>query len=122
MNADMNMMAPSGDNRLTTENRAQIKEMVCDILEIEPDELTLTSLFKEDHDADSLRAIEILAALEKKFGLVIDQADLELMVNLDGVYAVVEEAAGKAMSLCVPPRTIGSSSRAWARSQVSGSA
>jgi acyl carrier protein len=95
MNTDMNMMAPSGDHRLTTENRAQIKEMVCNILEIEPDELTLTSLFKEDHDADSLRAIEILAALEKEFGVVIDQADLARMVNLNGVYAVVEEAAAK---------------------------
>ena len=30
-----------------------------EILEIDLEELTETSLFKEDHDADSLRAIEI---------------------------------------------------------------
>ncbi|MEY9994403.1 acyl carrier protein [Streptomyces sp. V4I8] len=71
-----------------------IKEIVCDILEIEEDEVTQTSLFKEDHKADSLRAIEILAALEKKFNVVIDQAELPRMVNIEGVYQVVAEAAG----------------------------
>ncbi|WP_031076424.1 acyl carrier protein [Streptomyces sp. NRRL WC-3742] len=71
-----------------------IKEIVCDILEIEEDEVTETSLFKEDHGADSLRAIEILAALEKEFGIVINQTELPRMVNLDGVYAVVAEPAG----------------------------
>lgn len=71
-----------------------IKEIVCDILEIEEDEVTDTSLFKEDHGADSLRAIEILAALEKEFGIVINQSELPRMVNLEGVYAVVAEPAG----------------------------
>lgn len=72
--------------------KAQIKEIVCEILEIEPADVTLTSLFKEDHDADSLRAIEILAALERTLGITIDQAELSRMVNLEGVHAVVAEA------------------------------
>lgn len=76
------------------ERSAEIKEIVCDILEIEEDEVTETSLFKEEHDADSLRAIEILAALERRFNCVIDQADLARMVHLKGVYEVVAEAAG----------------------------
>ncbi|MFJ9691425.1 acyl carrier protein [Kitasatospora sp. NPDC101183] len=76
------------------ERFAEIKEIVCDILEIEEDEVTETSLFKEEHDADSLRAIEILAALEKRFGVVIDQAELARMVHLKGVYEVVAESAG----------------------------
>ncbi|QTR06017.1 acyl carrier protein [Saccharothrix algeriensis] len=72
---------------------AQIKDIVCDILEIEPEEVTPTSLFKEDHDADSLRAIEILASLEKAFNVTIDQSELPRMVNLEGVYTVVAESA-----------------------------
>jgi acyl carrier protein len=79
---------------LVEERQREIKEIVCEILEIEPDELTESSLFKEDHTADSLRAIEILAALEKRFDIVIDQSDLARMVNLSGVYAVVADAAG----------------------------
>nr|BCN28631.1 acyl-carrier protein [Streptomyces sp. SANK 60404] len=77
---------------LQTERVEAIKEIVCDILEIEEDEVTMVSLFKEDHKADSLRAIEILAALEKKFSVVIDQSELPRMVNIEGVYQVVAEA------------------------------
>lgn len=71
----------------------RIKDIVCEILEIEPDEVSATSLFKEEHDADSLRAIEILAALERAFSITIDQAELGRMVNLDGVLAVVNDAS-----------------------------
>lgn len=78
----------------TTAWRVEVRRIVCDILEIEPAELTPTSLFKEQHDADSLRAIEILAALEREFDITIEQTDLSAMVNLEGVYAVVASAAG----------------------------
>ncbi|GAA0918825.1 acyl carrier protein [Virgisporangium ochraceum] len=73
---------------------ARIKEIVCDVLELDEDEVTETSLFKEDHGADSLGAIEILALLEREFNIVIDQADLARMVNLKGVFEVVSESAG----------------------------
>ncbi|MGH8880033.1 MAG: acyl carrier protein [Stackebrandtia sp.] len=78
----------------TEEWQLKAKDIVCEILEIEPAEVTETSLFKEDHDADSLRAIEILAALEKAFGITIDQSDLGEMVNLNGVYKIVTQSAG----------------------------
>ncbi|MGV9295066.1 MULTISPECIES: acyl carrier protein [Amycolatopsis] len=77
----------------TDETRhAKIKEIVCEILEIDPDEMTGTSLFKEDHGADSMGAIEILSSLERTLGVDIDQNELARMVNLDSVVAVVEEA------------------------------
>jgi acyl carrier protein len=79
----------------TTEEREQrIKEIVCEILEIDPDEVTETSRFKEDHDADSLRAIEILALLEREFGIEIPQAELARMETMRGVRAVVADHAG----------------------------
>ncbi|WP_369137450.1 acyl carrier protein [Modestobacter versicolor] len=77
---------------VTTDIENEIKETVCDILEVEPDEVTRVSLFKEDHDADSLRAIEILASLERMYGITLDQAELAKMVNLEGIYAVVSAA------------------------------
>lgn len=78
----------------TITRKETIKNIVAEILEIELDEMTDTSLFKEDHDADSLRAIEILASLEKEFKIQIPQADLARMVNLAGVYEVVRQHAG----------------------------
>ncbi|MCS7483570.1 acyl carrier protein [Umezawaea endophytica] len=79
---------------ISPEQAERIKRVVCEILEIGEDEVTETSLFIEDHEADSLRAIEILASLEKEFGVVIDQAELPKMVNLRGVHLVTADAAG----------------------------
>ena len=72
------------------ERRRKIDDIVFEILEVEPGEVTPTSLFLEDHGADSLRAIEILAALERQLDIEIEQSELPRMVNLEGVYAVVE--------------------------------
>ncbi|MET9918710.1 acyl carrier protein [Streptomyces sp. NPDC059605] len=80
---------------LGTERKAEIKEIVCDILDLDLDEVTDTSLFKEEHDADSLRTIEILSAMERTFDIALEQAELSRMTNLAGVYAVVAEAEGK---------------------------
>lgn len=85
----MNMITSS-----IAERKALIKGAVSEILEIEPEDMTDISLFKEDHDADSLRSIEILASLEKAFGVQIPQESLAQMVNLQGVYDVVKNAAG----------------------------
>lgn len=67
---------------------------MCEVLEIEPDELTDESLFREDHGADSMAMVEIVAWLEQAFEIKIDETNLVRMVNLAGVYAVVAEAAG----------------------------
>jgi acyl carrier protein len=70
-------------------NKGRIAELVSEILEIEQKEMSDTTYFKEDHGADSLRAIEILASLEREFKIEIDQAELAKMVNLQGIYDVV---------------------------------
>lgn len=80
-------------SKYDTDIMSTIKEIVCDILELEEEEVSNSSMFKEDHDADSLRAIEILATLEKEFQIKIPQAELPKMVNLEGVYGVVSEHA-----------------------------
>lgn len=80
--------------KINVEEMEKIKEIVCDILELEEDEVTYESLFKEDHNADSLLAIEILATLEKEYSIKVPQEELNKMVNLNGVYQVVAHYAG----------------------------
>lgn len=77
---------------ITADDRQQIKKIVCDILELEDDEITETSLFVEEHDADSMRLIEILSSLELNLKVTLEQSDLVRMVNLAGVYEVVSES------------------------------
>lgn len=72
----------------------ELRDMIAEVLEVEPEEITDTSSFVDDHDADSLRAIEILARIEKKYHVEIPQEELASMENLQAVYAMVSERAG----------------------------
>ncbi|KAA2254448.1 acyl carrier protein [Solihabitans fulvus] len=75
------------------EHFEELREIAAEVLEIEPEEITDTSLFAEDHEADSLRAIEILARIEKKYKVDIPQSELPKMVNLTAVYEIVKQHA-----------------------------
>ncbi|MFE9884612.1 acyl carrier protein [Streptomyces scopuliridis] len=72
----------------------ELREIVAEVLEVEPEEITETGSFVEEHEADSLRAIEILARIEKKYKIDIPQAELPNMGYLKAVYDVVAQQAG----------------------------
>ncbi|MBU3862701.1 acyl carrier protein [Streptomyces sp. 4503] len=72
----------------------ELREIVAEVLEVEPEEITETGSFVEEHEADSLRAIEILARIEKKYKIDIPQSELPQMENLKAVYDVVAHQAG----------------------------
>ncbi len=71
-----------------------LRTIVAEVLEIDDDELTDTGDFVEEYEADSLRAIEILARIEKKYKVEIPQAELAKMRNLNSVNEVVARYAG----------------------------
>lgn len=75
---------------LSTEQLDKIlAEVINEALELEPGELEPAGRFVEEYGGDSLRAIEILAQLEKRLGIEIPQERLPEMINLDGVREVV---------------------------------
>lgn len=80
---------------ITAEQHRTIKEIICEVLEVEPEELAETSHFTKDHGADSLRAIEILASLERSLGITIEQDELSRMTTLQNVYAVIADAKAR---------------------------
>jgi len=53
-----------------------------------------TADFVDEYEADSLRAIEILARIEKKFKIEIPQTLLPEMRNLKAVHEIVASCAG----------------------------
>jgi acyl carrier protein len=81
---------------LTTVNGhfGELREIVAEVLEIDADELSETGDFVEVYDADSLRAIEILARIEKKYKIEIPQSELAQMRNFKEVTEVVTRYAG----------------------------
>ncbi|RJR16626.1 MAG: acyl carrier protein [Nitrospiraceae bacterium] len=54
----------------------ELRALVSEIIEIPPERLTLNADFIDDLNVDSLRAIEIVAAFEKKYRLVIPEEDI----------------------------------------------
>ncbi|MDL4820281.1 acyl carrier protein [Actinomadura opuntiae] len=73
----------------------ELREMVAEVLEVEPDELTDTGDFVEDYEADSLRAIEILARIDKAYKVQIPQAELPELRNLKAVHAALLRHSGR---------------------------
>src|SRR5262245_18743571 len=63
--------------------------ILADILEIATAELTDTGSFTDDYKADSLRAVEILAILEKEFSIRIPESELPKMTNFRNVLEVL---------------------------------
>jgi 3-hydroxyacyl-[acyl-carrier-protein] dehydratase len=64
----------------------ELREMVAEVLELEPEELTDEGDFTEDYKADSLRAIEILARIDKRYKVEIPQTELPSLRNLRAVH------------------------------------
>lgn len=71
------------------DHQGDLREIVAEVLEIDIDELTDTGDFVEEYEADSLRAIEILARIEKQFRIEIPQEELAQMRNLRAVNEVL---------------------------------
>jgi acyl carrier protein len=81
---------------LADAERRRIKELVCEILELNPEDVTDSSLFKAEHGADSLGLLEIHASLEQEYGISLEQLPLHELTNLAAVYTVVATARGLA--------------------------
>jgi acyl carrier protein len=72
----------------------ELREIVAEVLELEPEEITDAADFVDEYGADSLRAIEILARIEKRYRVEIPQSELPKMQNLRAVYDEVALYAG----------------------------
>ena len=72
----------------------ELRGIVAEVLELEPKEIADSADFREKYGADSIRGIEILSRIEKKYRIEIPQSELPLMQNLNAVYGVAARYAG----------------------------
>ncbi|WP_031160171.1 acyl carrier protein [Streptosporangium roseum] len=78
------------------ERLQQLRDILTDVLDLEPGELTETSNFVNDHGADSLLAIDIIASIERDMGVHIPSEALPEMINLNAVLGLVTRYAEEA--------------------------
>jgi len=69
----------------------EIKDLVAEIIEKNPAELAGDARFIEDLGVDSMMALEILAALEKKYKIAIPEEKLAEFTTLNEIIKVVKQ-------------------------------
>jgi acyl carrier protein len=77
-----------------TDRLEELREITAEVLELDAEEVEDGADFIEAYGADSLRAIEILARIEKKYRIEIPQNELPRMRTLLDVRDVVAQYAG----------------------------
>ena len=60
----------------------ELRDIIAKIVELEPDKITLEANFVEDLGMDSMMALEILAAIEKKYKIQVPEDKLSQLKNL----------------------------------------
>lgn len=72
----------------------EIREMVSRILEVPVEKLTPDVDFFKDLNVDSLKAIEIVAAFEKKYRIIVPEDDIPKIRNLGQLIEYTKNVTG----------------------------
>lgn len=60
----------------------KVREIICDVMAVEPDRVVADARFVDDLGADSLDAVEIVMACEEVFGRTIPDEDAERLLKV----------------------------------------
>lgn len=69
----------------------EVKHLVADIIEVPVEKLTPDADFFKDLNVDSLRAIEVVAAFEKKYRVVIPEKDIPNIRNVGQIIKYLDQ-------------------------------
>jgi len=69
----------------------ELREIIAKIIEIDPDRITLEATFVNDLGMDSMMALEILAAMEKKYKIQVPEEKLGRLRTLKDAINLAKE-------------------------------
>lgn len=69
--------------------RTEVKRLIAEVTEREPEEITDTASFAEELGVDSLMAMEVMVAVDKKYKINIPEEEFGTIKNVDDTVAVV---------------------------------
>jgi len=76
--------------------REEVKRLIAELTERDTGEITDTALFVDDLGVDSLMAIEVMVALDKRYKIDIPESEFNQIKNVnDAVTTVMKHVAGK---------------------------
>lgn len=75
---------------MTEQNvREEIRRLVAEVTELEPEEIKDDAHYQEDLDVDSLMAMEVMVAVDKKFGIEVPEEEFLALENINQTVAAV---------------------------------
>jgi len=73
---------------------AEVTEIIVDLLGVDPGKIKPESRFREDLEADSLDLVELIMAMEDKFGSEISDEDAQKLTTVGEVVKYIEDRKG----------------------------
>ena len=71
------------------EVRGEIRRLVAEVTELEQEEIRDDANYQEDLDMDSLMAMEVMVAVDKKFRIEVPEEEFLALENIDQTVDVV---------------------------------
>ena len=68
----------------------EVRDVVVEQLSVAPDAVKIDSKIIEDLGADSLDVVELVVALEEKFGIEIPDSEAEKLISIKDVVTYIE--------------------------------
>ena len=78
------------------EIRQEVRKLVAEITERSPEEVSDTALFAEDLGIDSIMAIEMLVAVDKKYRIHISEEEFGKIKNVNDAVGIVQRTLAAA--------------------------
>lgn len=68
----------------------KLRNIICEQLEINPDEITMDTNIMRDYDADSLDLVDIVMSIEDEFGVEIPEDSMEDLAVMRAAVEYIE--------------------------------
>ena len=70
----------------------KLKEIIAEILNVDPDEITMDTTFVDDLGADSLDIFQIIMGIEEEFDIEIPNEEVEKIVSVGDAVEQIKNA------------------------------
>lgn len=76
------------------EDLKRLKAIIADVLNVDPDEITLETTLEDDLGADSLDLYQILMGIEEDYGITVPQEQTENIKTVEEALQLIKTATG----------------------------
>ena len=73
----------------------KLQQIIAEVLNVEPDEITMDTTFVDDLGADSLDVFQIIMGIEEEFGIQVPTDEAQSIVTVGDAYEKIKKELEK---------------------------